>query len=77
MYLVSGFAVHQYNRPGGPYSSPASQQDIPLGPLSPGNRGSLISTTSSASKPSALVTLAGFISETTTPKEALPQKVRV
>ncbi|OWF38383.1 pecanex-like protein 1 [Mizuhopecten yessoensis] len=42
-----------------------------------GNRGSLISTTSSASKPSALVTLAGFISETTGSKDPLPQKVRI
>lgn len=56
-------------------STPTNQQDIGLQTL--GNRGSLVSTASSASKPNALVTLAGFISETTSNKENVTQKVKV
>ncbi|XP_061167093.1 pecanex-like protein 1 [Saccostrea echinata] len=56
-------------------STPTNQQEIGLQTL--GNRGSLVSTASSASKPNALVTLAGFITETTTNKETLTHKVRI
>ncbi|XP_056022403.1 pecanex-like protein 1 isoform X2 [Ostrea edulis] len=56
-------------------STPTNQQDIGLQTL--GNRGSLVSTASSASKPNALVTLAGFITETTSNKETLTHKVRI
>lgn len=56
-------------------STPTNQQDIGLQTL--GNRGSLVSTASSASKPNALVTLAGFISETTSNKENVTQKVKI
>lgn len=56
-------------------TSTPTNQELALQTL--GNRGSLVSTTSSASKPSALVTLAGFIAESTGSKDALPQKVRI
>ncbi|XP_033735638.1 pecanex-like protein 1 [Pecten maximus] len=56
-------------------TSTPTNQELALQTL--GNRGSLVSTTSSASKPSALVTLAGFLTESTGSKDTLPQKVRI
>ncbi|KAL5008557.1 hypothetical protein ScPMuIL_014138 [Solemya velum] len=57
--------------------TPGSQHaDIALQPL--GNRGSLVSTTSSASKPSALAQLtAGFMTDTSSVKETVNLKVRI
>lgn len=54
--------------------TPTNQQDIALQTL--GNRGSLISTTSSLGKPSALAAFAGVLTEMNS-KETFNQKVRV
>ena len=58
-----------------PMGTPGNQQDIALQTL--GNRGSLISTTSSLGKPSALAAFAGLIAENNPQKETFNQKVRV
>jgi hypothetical protein len=58
-----------------PTGTPGNQQDIALQTL--GNRGSLISTTSSLGKPSALAAFAGLIAENNSQKETFNQKVRV
>ncbi|XP_052105318.1 pecanex-like protein 1 isoform X2 [Mytilus californianus] len=54
--------------------TPTNQQDIALQTL--GNRGSLISTTSSLGKPSALAAFAGVLTEINS-KETFNQKVRI
>ncbi|XP_048259849.1 pecanex-like protein 1 isoform X1 [Haliotis rufescens] len=81
MYSVS--PPHQYaaaaalgSTCSGPGSTPTNQpQDIPLQSL--GNRGSLISTASTASKPSALASLANLIGDSAANKDPLPHRVRV
>ncbi|ESO87723.1 hypothetical protein LOTGIDRAFT_127487 [Lottia gigantea] len=57
-------------------STPTNQgQEIPLQNL--GNRGSLISTASSASKPSALASLANLIVDPSSYKDITPYRVRI
>ena len=63
-------------RPATAAHTPTSQLD----PLHPGvtNRGSVVSTTSSASKPSAaFINITGFMAPDSTPKETLGQRVQV